>query len=136
MLDYKKVYLTPNDLEILDRISSGAVLRLHIVDAEHLEQLGFISHYALSDYDDEYVISLEGLRYHSFLDAENARKAQEEQQRADREKQALKNQRRKDRIEARRYWITTLIALAALVKAFQPEIRAVLALLLKRLMPQ
>lgn len=42
-------------------------------------------------------------------------------------------QERREKARARvRYWITTAIALAALVKSFLPEIRGLLALILKR----
>lgn len=82
-MKYDNVFLTKRDIEIMDKIRYGAVLYLHIADAQFLLRLGFIAPYALSDAGDEYVVSAEGCRYMEYLDNkrenENAKKLKEKQ---------------------------------------------------------
>ena len=46
----------------------------------------------------------------------------------------IRSKRKSEKRDALRYWITTIIALAALAKSFWPEIIAIAETLLKRLM--
>lgn len=108
MPDYNQLFLTTQELRILDKISSGAVLRLHAVNAEYLLKLGFISKYNLADRTDEYVVTPEGLRYTEYLDNKRAI-----------DKNLAAKQARKERREMVATWVSivlsNLIAFAALL---------------------
>jgi hypothetical protein len=104
MLDYNKVFLTSQELRILEEISMGKVLRLHFTSTEHLLELGFISKYALSERTDEYVVTAEGLRYVEYKAASKALETKQTQ---------------KERREMKATWVSifvsNLIAFAALI---------------------
>ena len=104
MLDYEKLFLTKSEKETMERIRYGAVLQLHIVNAQRLLDAGLISPYALSERNDEYVVTGEGLRYMEFLDQKKANAQHLEEEK-----------RQTAKAEWCRYWITTCIALLALV---------------------
>lgn len=67
-MDYDKVYLSERERNVMNDIRYGAVLRLHIVEAEYLLSMRFIAPYALSEQDDEYVVTAEGCRYMEYID--------------------------------------------------------------------
>lgn len=107
-MDYEKVFLSEREMKIMNDIRYGAVLRLHIVEAEYLLSLDFIAPYALSERDDEYVVTAEGCRYLEYCDQKKREKELSEA--AQKEKEAF---------ERKATWISivvsNVIALAALI---------------------
>lgn len=107
-MDYDKVYLSERERNVMSDIRYGAVLRLHIVESEYLLSLHFIAPYALSDRDDEYVVTTEGRRYMEYLD---------QKQREEKISEAA--QKKKDAFDRKATWasiiVSNLIALAALI---------------------
>lgn len=107
-VDYDKVYLSNRELNVMNDIRYGAVLRLHVVESEYLLSLHFIVPYALSERDDEYVVTTEGCRYMEYLDQKQ------------REKKFIEAaQKKKDAFDRKATWtsivVSNLIALAALI---------------------
>ncbi len=80
MTDYSTIFLSQRDRSILKSTSSGAVIKLHPVDAEHLISLDFIAPYALTKTGDEYVITNEGLLFQEFLDKQESLMRKDEQE--------------------------------------------------------
>ena len=67
MLKFKDVFLGRNDLNILFEASDGKVITAHPTSTEFLINYGFISRYALSDNEYEFVITPLGIRYLEYL---------------------------------------------------------------------
>lgn len=80
MLNYRDLYLSDCDLQILDSISSGAVLTLNESTADFLLSVNFIAPYTLSGSGNQYVITPEGLRFREFWNKQKER-AQKEKRR-------------------------------------------------------
>lgn len=72
ILDFEKVHLSTSDLRILNAASVGKVIDCHPIYAEYLLTLGFLTRYALSDTDSQFVITDMGLRYKEYLATEAA----------------------------------------------------------------
>lgn len=115
MNDYDLIYLSSRERGILQQIKSGSILKLHTIDANNLLRLGFISLYPLSNSNNEYVITSDGIRYAEYLNdiAKEFRKAKEKEQQ---EESKQEKQYKQNMILA---WISiivsNLIALAALI---------------------
>lgn len=107
-MDYEKVFLSEREMETMNDIRYGAVLRLHIVEAEYLLSLNFIAPYALSEREDEYVVTAEGSRYMEYCDRKQLEKKRREAE-----------QKEKEELERKATWtsivVSNLIALAALI---------------------
>ncbi|OUN38624.1 hypothetical protein B5G28_08505 [Faecalibacterium sp. An77] len=107
-MDYDKVYLSERERNVMNDIRYGAVLRLHIVEAKYLLSMRFIAPYALSEQDDEYVVTAEGCRYMEYLDQKQQEK-----------KLSEIAQKQKEAFDRKATWasiiISNLIALAALI---------------------
>lgn len=101
MTDFEKVFLDIRSMHILKEVACGSVLTLHETDARLLLSLGFISKYALSKTEDEYVVSDDGLLYVEFLQSRET---------------AVKEKEKRERF---RVWfgiiLSNLIALASLI---------------------
>ena len=63
MTDFDKIVLSDDDVRYLEMARYGAILHLHPVNAGHLLKLGFLVHYALSETDDEFVVTEDGMLY-------------------------------------------------------------------------
>lgn len=78
MKNYDQIFLSDQDIDILNKLVSGQVLCLHCVEAQHLFELGFITKYALSKREDEYVVTADGELYYEYLRKKNSEKANSE----------------------------------------------------------
>lgn len=76
-MEYKNIFLTSRDVEILEMARVGAIVNVHPVEAAHMLSLGLIEHYALKDNEYLYVITSEGVRYHEYLHQQQADKKTE-----------------------------------------------------------
>ena len=68
MTDFDKLILSYDDARYLEMARYGAILHLHPVDAAQLVNLGFLAHYALSESDDEFVVTADGILYADYID--------------------------------------------------------------------
>ena len=81
MTDFDKIVLSDDDVRYLEMARYGAILHLHPVNAGHLLKLGFLVHYALSETDDEFVVTEDGMLYANYIDKKkNAEKLLEEKE--------------------------------------------------------
>lgn len=114
-MNFESIFLMPRELQTMESIRYGAVLRLHIVEAQYLLSAGFISPYALSERDDEYVVTPEGCRYMEYFDRLQAEKKSEQLQK-EKEQAAQRKSERAGHILA---WasmiVSNVIAFAALI---------------------
>ena len=81
MTDFAKIVLSDDDARYLEMARYGAILHLQPVNAGHLLKLGFLAHYALSEMDDEFVVTEDGMLYADYIDKKkNAEKLLEEKE--------------------------------------------------------
>ena len=92
-MKYSDIYLTKREIQHLNLMSDGRVIRLHTVDTENLLKYNLISVHNLSNCSNNYVITPNGLKYVEYL------------QSIKKEKQSI----------ALHEWVNTFIALVALI---------------------
>lgn len=106
-INFKDIFLSTSDLENLANARNGNVINVHPVSAEFLINYGFISFYAFSDIDHEFVITPLGVQYLEYLDNVLLEKDKEEEHR--------KKEERRLKFAGIRSWISVLISLIALI---------------------
>lgn len=116
-MDFDKIVLSKEELEIMKQLTKNEPLQLgkyshnlEVLKFVNRRQMG-INEYGTFQYDDFFFLSDLGKQYLAYN--HSIRKA--------------------SRGNWIRYWITTSIAIVALIKAFLPEIGVIAALLLKLL---
>ena len=102
-IDFKNVFLSSRDLEILSKASHGSVITTHPTTTEFLIGYGFISKYLSSGKENEFVITPLGIKYLEYL---NTLKIGN-----------MKEQKRL-KIAEIRSWMAIFISLIALIKSF------------------
>jgi len=109
-LNFKDVFLSPNDLEILANARYGAIVSVHPESVRFLIEYGFISHYALSNAEHEFVITSLGVQYLEYLDSIILEKSKEE---------------KRLKFAEIRSWISILISLIALIGSLMQWLRPI-----------
>lgn len=67
-INFKNIFISSEDLKILSSARCGNVITVHPVSAKFLIDYGFLSPYALSNTDNEFVITPLGMLYSEYLD--------------------------------------------------------------------
>ncbi|MDR7814645.1 hypothetical protein [Lacrimispora sp.] len=102
-VNFKNVFLSSRDLDILSKASCGSIITTHPAAAEFLTSYGFISQYPSSERENEFVITPLGIQYLEYLDFLKTGNTKEQ---------------KRLKIAEIRSWIAILISLIALIKSF------------------
>lgn len=102
-INFKDVFLSSRDFEILSKASSGNVITIHPATTEFLLSYGFISRYSFSGSNNEFVITPLGIQYFEYLDTLKLGNSKEQ---------------KRLRIAEVRSWIAIFVSLIALIKSF------------------
>lgn len=102
-VNFKNVFLSSRDLDILSKASCGSIITTHPAAADFLTSYGFISQYPSSERENEFVITPLGIQYLEYLDFLKTGNTKEQ---------------KRLKIAEIRSWIAILISLIALIKSF------------------
>lgn len=111
-LNFKDLFLSADDLEILANARYGGIVKVHPVSVKFLIKYGLISQYLLSDKESEFVITSLGLQYMKYLDKILLENDSEDKRRKKEEKRL--------KLAEIRSWMSILISLMALIGSLLP----------------